>query len=78
MSDGRAILGVGGAWFGTEHEANGIEFGSGFGQRLDWMDEAAAAMRTLLDGGRSPAAGGHYQFNDLVLLPRPLQRGCRS
>ena len=28
LSDGRAILGIGGAWFGTEHRANGIEFGS--------------------------------------------------
>ncbi len=74
LSDGRAILGIGGAWFGTEHEANGIEFGSGFGQRLDWMDEATAAMRTLLDGGTvTSQPDGHYQFDDLVLLPRPLQ-----
>lgn len=75
QSDGRAILGIGGAWFGTEHEANGIEFGSGFGQRLDWMDEATAAMRTLLDGGTvTSEPDGHYQFDDLVLLPRPLQQ----
>jgi alkanesulfonate monooxygenase SsuD/methylene tetrahydromethanopterin reductase-like flavin-dependent oxidoreductase (luciferase family) len=74
LSNGRAILGIGGAWFGTEHEANGIEFGSGFGQRLDWMDEATAAMRTLLDGGTvTSQPDGHYQFRDLVLLPRPLQ-----
>ena len=75
VSGGRAILGIGGAWFGTEHEANGIEFGSGFGQRLDWMDEAAAAMRTLLDGGTvTSQPDGRYQFDDLVLLPRPLQQ----
>jgi alkanesulfonate monooxygenase SsuD/methylene tetrahydromethanopterin reductase-like flavin-dependent oxidoreductase (luciferase family) len=75
QSDGRAILGIGGAWFGTEHAANGIEFGSGFGQRLDWMDEATAAMRTLLDGGSvTSQPDGHYQFDDLVLLPRPLQQ----
>ena len=75
QSDGRAILGIGGAWFGTEHEANGIDFGSGFGQRLDWMDEAAAAMRTLLDGGTvTSQPDGHYRFDDLLLLPRPLQQ----
>jgi alkanesulfonate monooxygenase SsuD/methylene tetrahydromethanopterin reductase-like flavin-dependent oxidoreductase (luciferase family) len=74
LSNGRAILGVGGAWFDTEHQANGIEFGSGFGERLDWMDEAAAAMRTLLDGGTvTSPPDGHYQFDDLVLLPRPIQ-----
>ncbi|HEX5578413.1 MAG TPA: LLM class flavin-dependent oxidoreductase [Candidatus Limnocylindria bacterium] len=75
LSGGRAILGIGGAWFGTEHRANGIEFGSGFGQRLDWMDEATAAMRTLLDGGTvTSPPDGHYQFDELVLLPPPIQQ----
>src|SRR4029077_14305916 len=50
-SDGRAILGIGGAWMEPEHRAHGIEFGTGFGQRLDWLDESVAAMRTVLDGG---------------------------
>ena len=45
-SDGRAILGIGGAWMEPEHRAHGIEFGTGFGQRLDWLDESVAAMRT--------------------------------
>src|SRR6188472_3952662 len=59
VSDGRAILGIGGAWFEEEHTAHGIEFGSGFGERLDWMDESVAAMRGLLDGETvtSPAGG---------------------
>src|SRR6187397_1868843 len=39
VSDGRAILGIGGAWFDLEHEAHGIDCGSGFGQRLDCLDE---------------------------------------
>ena len=30
MSDGRAVLGIGGAWFETEHTAYGIDFGTGF------------------------------------------------
>ena len=42
VSDGRAILGIGGAWFDLEHQAHGIDFGSGFGQRLDWLDESVA------------------------------------
>lgn len=75
MSDGRAILGIGGAWFGLEHAAHGLEFGSGHGQRLDWLDEATAAMRTLLDGGEvTSPEGGRYAFDHLVLLPRPVQQ----
>jgi alkanesulfonate monooxygenase SsuD/methylene tetrahydromethanopterin reductase-like flavin-dependent oxidoreductase (luciferase family) len=50
LSEGRAILGMGGAWFGREHAAHGIEFGSGFGERLDWLDESVGALRALLMG----------------------------
>ncbi len=74
MSGGRAILGLGGAWFGTEHEAFGIDFGTGFGQRLDWMDEATAAIRSLVDGEAvTSEGGGRYQFRDLRLNPLPQQ-----
>ncbi|HVA85265.1 MAG TPA: LLM class flavin-dependent oxidoreductase, partial [Candidatus Saccharimonadales bacterium] len=75
VSGGRAILGIGGAWFETEHTAHGIEFGSGFGQRLDWLDESVALIRGLLDGEvvTSPA-GGRYAMSGAHQLPLPLQR----
>jgi alkanesulfonate monooxygenase SsuD/methylene tetrahydromethanopterin reductase-like flavin-dependent oxidoreductase (luciferase family) len=74
ISDGRAMLGIGGAWFELEHRAHGLDFGSGVGQRLDWMDEAVAAMRTVLDGGSATSqAGGHYAFDDLRQQPLPIQ-----
>ena len=74
ISDGRAILGIGGAWFEGEHTAFGIDFGSGFGQRLDWLAEATAAIRTLLDGGEvTSPPGGRYQFDALRIAPLPVQ-----
>jgi len=39
VSGGRAILGIGGAWFELEHREFGFEFGRSPGQRLDWLDE---------------------------------------
>ena len=74
ISDGRAIMGIGGAWFGGEHQAFGIDFGTGFGQRLDWLAEAVAAARVLLDGGEvvSPV-GGRYAFDHLRIAPPPIQ-----
>jgi alkanesulfonate monooxygenase SsuD/methylene tetrahydromethanopterin reductase-like flavin-dependent oxidoreductase (luciferase family) len=74
ISNGRAILGLGGAWMEPEHRAYGIEFGSGFGQRLDWLDESVAACRALLAGDpvTSPP-DGHYRLDDLLLAPRPVQ-----
>jgi alkanesulfonate monooxygenase SsuD/methylene tetrahydromethanopterin reductase-like flavin-dependent oxidoreductase (luciferase family) len=74
ISGGRAILGLGGAWMAPEHTAHGIEFGTGFGQRLDWLDEAVAACRRLLDGETvTSEPGGRYQFRDLRHAPTPIQ-----
>jgi alkanesulfonate monooxygenase SsuD/methylene tetrahydromethanopterin reductase-like flavin-dependent oxidoreductase (luciferase family) len=74
VSRGRAILGLGGAWFAHEHRAHGLDFGSGHGERLDWMHEAIAAIRPILDGetvGSPP--GGRYRFDELRQLPVPVQ-----
>jgi alkanesulfonate monooxygenase SsuD/methylene tetrahydromethanopterin reductase-like flavin-dependent oxidoreductase (luciferase family) len=74
ISGGRAILGIGGAWFEKEHTEHGIEFGASPGTRLRWMDEAVAAMRALLDGETvSSPEDGVYDFRDLRLLPPPVQ-----
>jgi alkanesulfonate monooxygenase SsuD/methylene tetrahydromethanopterin reductase-like flavin-dependent oxidoreductase (luciferase family) len=74
ISGGRVTLGVGAAWFELEHRALGQDFGSGFGQRLDWLDESVGAMRRLLDGEAvTSEPGGHYRFDDLRVNPRPVQ-----
>ena len=74
VSGGRAILGLGGAWNEIEHTSFGIDFGSGFGQRLDWLDESVGACRALLAGESvTSAPGGHYAFDDLRNIPGPLQ-----
>jgi alkanesulfonate monooxygenase SsuD/methylene tetrahydromethanopterin reductase-like flavin-dependent oxidoreductase (luciferase family) len=74
ISGGRAIAGIGGAWFELEHQAFGLDFGSGFGQRLDWLAEAAPALRAMLDGTSvTSPAGGRYAFDDLRLDPLPVQ-----
>jgi alkanesulfonate monooxygenase SsuD/methylene tetrahydromethanopterin reductase-like flavin-dependent oxidoreductase (luciferase family) len=74
VSDGRAIVGIGGAWFEREHDAFGIEaWGSGFGERLDRLDEAVMLMRRLLDGERFDHDGRFYQLRDALCRPRPIQ-----
>ena len=73
VSGGRAVLGIGGAWFEREHEAFGIEFYSGHGERLDRLDEAVMLMRRLLDGERFSHAGRFYTFTDALCEPRPIQ-----
>jgi alkanesulfonate monooxygenase SsuD/methylene tetrahydromethanopterin reductase-like flavin-dependent oxidoreductase (luciferase family) len=73
ISGGRAILGIGGAWFETEHEAFGFEFGSGFPERLRWLGEALPIMRGMLRGERPSAAGPRYRATSVRNDPPPVQ-----
>ena len=74
VSGGRAVLGLGGGWFDREHEAFGIDFGSGFGERLDRLDEATMLIRRLLDGERVTHKGRFFEMTDALCEPRPVQR----
>jgi alkanesulfonate monooxygenase SsuD/methylene tetrahydromethanopterin reductase-like flavin-dependent oxidoreductase (luciferase family) len=73
ISSGRAVLGIGGAWFEREHDAFGIDFFSGHGERLDRLDESVMLMRRLLDGERFSHEGRFYTFHDALCEPRPVQ-----
>ena len=73
ISGGRAILGIGAAWFEEEHLAYGIPFGSGPPERLRWLAEALPVMRGMLRGERPSAAGPRYAARDVRNDPPPLQ-----
>lgn len=73
VSEGRAVLGIGAAWFDREHEAFGIDFGTSPGARLDWLDESVMLLRRLLDGERIDHAGPAYTLHDALCEPRPIQ-----
>jgi alkanesulfonate monooxygenase SsuD/methylene tetrahydromethanopterin reductase-like flavin-dependent oxidoreductase (luciferase family) len=72
ISDGRAVLGIGAAWFETEHVGLGIEFGGSPGERLRWLDEALPILRGMLDG-RRPSGGPRYPVQEALNEPAPLQ-----
>jgi alkanesulfonate monooxygenase SsuD/methylene tetrahydromethanopterin reductase-like flavin-dependent oxidoreductase (luciferase family) len=73
LSEGRAVLGIGAAWFEREHEAFGIDYGASVGERLDWLDESVMLLRRLLDGERIDHSGPRYTFRDAICEPRPIQ-----
>ena len=73
VSGGRAVLGIGGAWFEREHDGFGIDFGASVGERLDRLDESVMLMRRLLDGERFSHEGRFYTFHDALCAPRPIQ-----
>ena len=73
ISGGRAILGIGAAWFEEEHRAFGIEYGSGPPERLRWLAEALPIMRGMLDGTEPTATGPRYRSERTRNLPLPVQ-----
>lgn len=75
VSGGRAILGIGGAWFEREHDGYGFDetWGSGFPERLDRLDESVMLLRRLLDGDRVDHQGRFYTMRDALCEPRPIQ-----
>ncbi len=74
ISGGRAVLGIGAAWFETEHRAFGIDFGSGFPERLRWLSQALPIMRRMLDGTEPTVTEGRYRTDAVRNDPPPVQR----
>jgi alkanesulfonate monooxygenase SsuD/methylene tetrahydromethanopterin reductase-like flavin-dependent oxidoreductase (luciferase family) len=73
MTGGRAILGMGAGWFEPEHTAFGFPFGASAGERLGWLDEAAAVVRALLDDEAASARGPHYTARAVRNRPPGIQ-----
>lgn len=74
ISNGRAILGIGAAWFEGEAHDFGFEFGDGAPERLRWLRQALPIMRGMLDGTEPSAEpGSRYRTQHVRNLPAPVQ-----
>jgi alkanesulfonate monooxygenase SsuD/methylene tetrahydromethanopterin reductase-like flavin-dependent oxidoreductase (luciferase family) len=73
VSGGRAILGIGAAWFETEHRAFGLRFGDSPAERLRWLREALPILRGMLRGDEPSASGPRYAASGVRNLPPPVQ-----
>jgi alkanesulfonate monooxygenase SsuD/methylene tetrahydromethanopterin reductase-like flavin-dependent oxidoreductase (luciferase family) len=73
MTGGRAVLGLGAAWFEDEHRRFGFEFGSGPPERLRWLDEAAELVRGMLGGETVSARGERYSATMVANRPGSVQ-----
>jgi F420-dependent oxidoreductase-like protein len=74
ISRGRAILGIGGAWYDVEHRGLGVEYPSDR-VRLDMLEEAVQVCRAMFTGDDVSFNGDHYQLDHARNLPRPVQAG---
>jgi alkanesulfonate monooxygenase SsuD/methylene tetrahydromethanopterin reductase-like flavin-dependent oxidoreductase (luciferase family) len=74
ISRGRAILGIGGAWYDVEHRGLGVEYPSDR-VRLDMLEEAVQVCRAMFTGDDVSFNGEHYRLDHARNLPRPVQAG---
>ena len=72
LSSGRAEIGLGAGWAEAEYAAYGFRFPP-IGERLDLLDETAAAVRSLLRREATDVDGSHVRLTGARLEPRPVQ-----
>src|SRR5689334_4077004 len=63
ISGGRAILGIGAAWFEREHLAYGFDFPP-LKERLERLEEALRITRAMFTEERVTFEGEHYRVDD--------------
>lgn len=72
ISNGRALLGIGAAWFQGEHEMYGIEFPSN-GARVTMLREALEIFKGLQSQERTTYEGRYYQVTEAIFEPKPVR-----
>jgi len=74
ISAGRAVLGIGAAWYDVEHEGLGFDFPPA-GERLDRLEEALRICRAMFTEESPSFDGRYYRIHEARNVPRPVQPG---
>ncbi|HXX89873.1 MAG TPA: LLM class F420-dependent oxidoreductase [Acidimicrobiales bacterium] len=74
ISRGRAVLGIGAAWFDTEHQGLGFAFPP-LSERFERLEEALRICRAMFTEDAPSFEGHHYRIDRAVNRPRPVQAG---
>jgi F420-dependent oxidoreductase-like protein len=72
LSKGRAMLGIGAAWYEREHDGLGVPFPS-TSERFERLEEALQIVKQMWSGDQTPYAGKHYRLEEPVNVPPPVQ-----
>ena len=73
LSGGRAMLGIGAAWYDREHLGLGVPFPS-MSERFERLEETLQIVRQMWSGDEAPYKGKHYQLAETLIVPPPVQR----
>lgn len=72
VSAGRAVLGIGAAWFEDEHRAYGFDFPP-LGERFERLEEALQISRAMFTRAESSFEGRHYRTENVLNVPLPIR-----
>jgi F420-dependent oxidoreductase-like protein len=72
LSEGRAFLGIGAAWYEREHLALGVPFPP-LAERFERLEEAVQIALQMWSENDGPFEGRHYQLAETISRPAPIQ-----
>jgi F420-dependent oxidoreductase-like protein len=72
ITGGRAILGLGAAWFEDEHRAYGYRFPP-LKERFEHLEDALRIARAMFADERATVDGTHHHVSEVMNNPRPLR-----
>jgi F420-dependent oxidoreductase-like protein len=72
LSGGRAMLGIGAAWYEREHLALGVPYPP-VAERFERLEEALQICEQMWSDDEGPYNGKYYQLAETICVPRPLQ-----
>ncbi|MGV9798186.1 LLM class F420-dependent oxidoreductase [Mycobacterium sp. NPDC003449] len=74
LSGGRAVLGIGAAWFEREHLGLGVPYPA-TAERFERLEETLQICNQMWDpDDNGPYAGQHYQLQETLCSPQPINR----
>ena len=72
ISKGRAMLGIGAAWFDTEHDALGFDFPP-VSERFEMLEEAIQITQAMFEDRRPTFEGKHFRVTNAINNPKPIR-----
>ena len=73
LSRGRAMLGIGAAWYEREHHALGVPYPA-ISERFERLEETLKIVLQMWSDDDGPYEGTHYQLAETLNSPPPVQR----
>jgi F420-dependent oxidoreductase-like protein len=73
LSGGRAMLGIGAAWYDREHAGLGVPFPS-TSERFERLEETLQICQQMWSDENGAYVGTHYQLAETACVPPPVQQ----